>query len=209
MAKRKTEYVVNFNADPNSVYQLVTNWLSANKFVLKEKYDTKFYQSGDGIFTTARCFEFYFQANQLIIYAYLRSPKNPFPLDNGMVGSLNTTPYINLINELINKINTLAPAGAYSYDQQGYIQMQQVNSSISDEVDKRNRNTAIGAFALSIINVIILFLGYIYWYLIIFAYVLGVQGMKAKDKLIAISSLIITTVVLVAFILIKAGILLI
>lgn len=209
MAKRKTEYVVNFNADPNSVYQLVTNWLSANKFVLKEKYDTKFYQSGDGIFTTARCFEFYFQANQLIIYAYLRSPKNPFPLDNGMVGSLNTTPYINLINELINKINTLAPAGAYSYDQQGYIQMQQVNSTISDEVDKRNRNTAIGAFALSIINVIILFLGYIYWYLIIFAYVLGVQGMKAKDKLIAISSLIITTVVLVAFILIKAGILLI
>lgn len=209
MAKRKTEYVVNFNADPNSVYQLVTNWLSANKFVLKEKYDTKFYQSGDGIFTTARCFEFYFQANQLIIYAYLRSPKNPFPLDNGMVGSLNTTPYINLINELINKINTLAPAGAYSYDQQGYIQMQQVNSSITDEVDKRNRNTAIGAFALSIINVIILFLGYIYWYLIIFAYVLGVQGMKAKDKLIAISSLIITTVVLVAFILIKAGILLI
>lgn len=219
MAKRKTQFVVSFNTDPKVVYQVVNNWLNANKFVYKEKYNTKYYQSGDGIWTTSRCFEYYFQGNQLIIYAYLKTPKNPFPLDNGMVGALNTTPYMNLINQLVETINNLNPVGQDVYNQQGYgqqmypqpsySQVQQANSKIFEEADKRNRNTAIGALAVSILNVLIMLLGYVYWVVLIIGFVLSVQGLQAKNKILGILSLLINTIILILFILIQAGVIVI
>ena len=69
MAKRKTEYRVTFNADPQNVNATVQNWLSANQFKYMEKYNCKFYRKGDGIFTTSRCFEDYIQGNKLLILA--------------------------------------------------------------------------------------------------------------------------------------------
>lgn len=214
MAKRKTQFVVSFNTDPNVVYQVVNNWLNANKFVYKEKYDTKYYQSGDGIWTTSRCFEYYFQGNQLIIYAYLKTPKNPFPLDNGMVGAINTTPYMNLINQLVETINNLSVSNQVTYGQQRYsqpnfAQVQQANSKIMEDADKRNRNTAIGALAVSILNVLILLLGYVYWVVLIIGFVLSVQGLQAKNKILGILSLLINTIILILFILIQAGVIVI
>lgn len=214
MAKRKTQYIINFAADPTLVNQTIINWLNANKFVYKEKYDTKYYQSGDGVWTTARCFEYYFQGNQVVIYAYLKSPKKPFPLDNGIVGAANTTPYINLINQLVSAINGLSAAGQLGYEQQGYgqptyaqaQQVQQANANFAADADKRNRNTAIGALLLGILNVIILLTGYVYWFVLICAFILAIQGLQAKEKWIGIFALVMDIVVLLVFILVKAGI---
>ena len=213
MAKRKTQYVVNFTADPTLVNQTIASWLSANKFAYKEKYDTKYYQAGDGFWTTAECFEYYFNGNQVIIYAYLKSPKKPFPLDNGMVGAANTTPYMNKIKQLISAIDGLSAVASSPYaQQQGYgnesqiRQMQMMNQGFVDEADKRNRNMAIGGFVFGILNVIIMFLGYIYWILVVFGVILYVQGLQAKNKLISIASLVLHVLVIVMFVLVRAGI---
>ena len=86
MVSRKTQFVVDFKGDPSNVYQLIMNWLKVNKYVYKEKYNTKYYQLGDGFWNTAEYFEYYFGENKVVIYSYLKSPKKPYPIDNGGFG---------------------------------------------------------------------------------------------------------------------------
>lgn len=213
MAKRKTQYTINFTADPALVNQTIANWLNVNRFVYKEKYDTRYYQCGDGFWTVAECFEYYIYGNQLTIYAYLKSPKKPFPLDNGMVGAANTTPYMNKIKQLVSAIENLSAVASSPYaQQQGYSQesqirqMQMTNQNFADEAEKRNRNTAIGGFIFGILNVIIMFVGYIYWFLVIVGIVLSVQGLQAKSKIVSIAALVLHALVVVMFFLVRAGI---
>ncbi len=104
MAKRKTQYTINFTADPQMVNAIVCDWLNQNGFQYVEKDGCKYYRSGSGMVGAIRCFEYYFQGNQLIILAYLKGPKNPFPLDNGMVGVVQTAPYVAIIEALTNAV---------------------------------------------------------------------------------------------------------
>ena len=212
MAARKTQYSVNLNADIQIVNGVILEWLSANGFQYMEKDGFKFYRSGDNMMTSARFFEYYFQGNQLLIYAYLKSPKKPFPLDNGMVGALQTTPYVNLISELISAINNLpvasGQAGNVQYQTNQTVQYQQVGTqnAFQEQADKRNKNSAIGALALGILNFLLAFGGLkLGVFVVVVAYVLAIQGLKAKQKGIAIAALAVITLSLVLDILIMTG----
>lgn len=205
MAKGKSEFVVGFNADEYIINQTILNWLNMNKFKPKEKNGVKFYQSGDGIWTTANCFEYYIKGNQVIIKAFQGSVKNPYTIDVKTAAAKN---YVNLIKQLTNAINNISGPGLATgrnfYEQEQ--QMVAVTNAMQVENDKNDRTSAYIALGVSMLNVIILFVGYIYFWLVIVAYLFGAQGIKAKEKLIAISALVINTVVLIAFILLKTGV---
>lgn len=215
MAKRKTQYVMNFNADPNVVNNIIVGWLQSNGFQYREKYDTKFFQLGDGIWTTSRCFEYYFQGNQLTILAYLKTPKNPFPLDNGMVGAVNTLPYVKMIQELMMTINNLSNQNvAYAQNMNGGVpdasmlqaqgQQQYANQAMSNfaiENDKRQATCAIWSLVMGLINILLCFTGYTFGVIIlVVTYYLASIGLQSSKKGIAIGGIIATTISLVIFV---------
>ena len=211
MATRKTQFVVNFKADVAMVNQLITNWLNVNKYVLKEKYNTRYYQTGDGVWTTAECFEYYFNGNQVIIYGYLKSPKKPVPLDNAGRASANS-PYMKRITQLIALIEELSQTASPYAQQQGYAQesqlrrMEMINNTMVAEADKKGLLLSIGALVCGILNIIILFRGYVLWYLVAVGIALSVEGLKSRNKLISISALVLTGLVILTFVLVKAGV---
>lgn len=208
MVSRKTQFVVNFKGDPSNVYQLIMNWLKVNKYVYKEKYNTKYYQLGDGFWNTAEYFEYYFGENKVVIYAYLKSPKKPYPIDNGGFGSH----YMKRIMQLVSAIEGLSAAASPYAQQQGYAeesqrrQLELINSNLIEEADKKGLFISIGALVCGILNIIILFRGYVVWYLLIAGIVLSLEGLKSKNKLISISSLVLTGLVILTFILVRAGV---
>ncbi len=208
MVSRKTQFVVDFKGDPSNVYQLIMNWLKVNKYVYKEKYNTKYYQLGDGFWNTAEYFEYYFGENKVVIYAYLKSPKKPSPIDNGGFGS----PYMKRIMQLVSAIEGLSAAASPYAQQQGYAeesqrrQLELINSNLIEEADKKGLFISIGALVCGILNIIILFRGYVVWYLLIAGIVLSLEGLKSKNKLISISSLVLTGLVILTFILVRAGV---
>lgn len=211
MISRKTQFVVKFKATPFMVNQLITNWLNVNKYVLKEKYNTRYYQVGDGIWTTAECFEYYINGNQVIIYGYLKSPKKPFPLDNAGPGSANS-PYIKRITQLIALIEDLSDAASPYAQQQGYAEesqlrrMEMINTNLKAEADKKGLFISIGALVCGILNILILFRGYVLWYLVAAGIGLSLEGLKSRNKLVSISALVLTGLVILTFILVRAGV---
>lgn len=211
MVSRKTQFVVNFKGDPHNVYQLIMNWLKVNRYVYKEKYNTKYYQVGDGFWNTAEFFEYYFGENKVIIYAYLRSPKKPFPLDNAGAGSAGS-PYMKRIMQLVSAIEGLSAAASPYAQQQGYAeesqrrQLEMINNNLEAEADKKGLFISIGALVCGILNIVILFKGYVLWYLIIAGIVLSLEGLKSRNKLISICALVLTGFVVLVFILVRAGV---
>lgn len=120
MAKGKTSYTISFQANPQTVNEIVQSWLSANGFKLVTEEGIQVYLAGDGIITAKRYFEYFISGNQINMQAYLRSVKKPFALDSGLVGAVNTTPYISLIQELSTAIQNAPAQGnpAQSYNGQ-------------------------------------------------------------------------------------------
>lgn len=211
MACRKTQFVVNFKGDPFNIYQLIMNWLKVNKYVYKEKYNTKYYQLGDGIWHTAEYFEYYFSENKVIIYAYLRSPKKPFPLDNAGAGSAGS-PYMKRILQLVSAIEGLSATASPYAQQQGYAeesqrrQLELINNNLKTEADKKGLIISIGAFVCGILNIVILLRGYVLWYLVAVGIALSLEGIKSRNKLISIFALVLTGLVILTFVLVRAGV---
>ncbi len=212
MAIRKTQFIVNFKGEPALVNELIVNWLNVNKYVYLEKYNTKYYQAGDGIWTTAECFEYYFNENKVIIYAYLKSPKKPIPLDNGGPVASNGSPYMQRIRQLISLIERFSAAASPYAQQQGYAeesqrrQLEMINFNLKAESDKKGLLISIGAFVCGILNIVILLRGYVLWYLVAVGIALSLEGLKSRNKLISIFALILTGLVLLTFILVRAGV---
>jgi hypothetical protein len=219
MADRKTQYSVHFKPDVQTVNGVVVAWLQANGFVYTEKDGYKYYLSNDMI-SGARCFEYSFEGDKLVIYGYLKSPQKPFALDNGLLGAMGTAPYANLIKELINKISSLPPmsmdqtqpnvSGMNSIPQQPVMGEQQnavvaaAAQSFDDAAEKRNGYFAIGAFCASLLSILLFFSNTVavggLEYVIIFT--IAIMGLKfRKKKGFSIAALIITSISVLIFIL--------
>ncbi len=212
MAKGKSQYVINFSADPQLVNQTVCNWLNENGFKYMEKYDCKFYRKGDGIWTTSRCFEYYIQGNQLTILAYLKTPKNPFSLNSGVVGAANTAPYLSLLSTLTDKINSLPPAnmqydGGYANNQ--YYQQPingQTGSDLKASAEKGAMAGSIVGICIGLLNILLGFAGYqlgVIW--IILGLVFAISGLKSDNKILGISAVAIMVISIIVYIMLMTG----
>lgn len=222
MASRKTQYVVPFQADVQTVNGVVVSWLQANGFVYTEKDGFKYYLANSMI-SGARCFEYYFQGNQLVLFGYLKTPKKPFALDNGLLGAAATTPYVSLIQELVRKISTLPPMSQAQAQAGGTVSNQMFQqppmgteqsaavasaaTSFDESAEKRNGNCALGAFIASLLCFLLAFTGNLYigglgYFLI---YTFAIMGLKSKKrKGLAIAAIIVTSISVLLFILLIA-----
>gem|GEM_PF-4602322 len=219
MAKRKTQYLVPFQSDVQTVNGVVVSWLQANGFVQTTQDGYQFYLSNN-MLTGVRCFEYYFQGNQLVILGYLVSPKKPFPLDNGIFGAANTMPYVSLIQELIRKVTSLPPMNGNPTQLSAAVPGQflpqppmdpaqgdvvaQAAAGFEEAAEKKNGNFAIAGFIASLLSFVLVFTGIIYvgglGYLIIYG--LSITGLKSKKKKgFAIAAIVITSISLILFIL--------
>ena len=219
MASRKTQYLVPFQSDVQTVNGVVASWLQANGFVQRTMDGYQYYLS-ENMMTGNRCFEYYFQGSQLIILGYLKTPKKPFALDQGLFGAASTVPYVNLIQELIRKVNSLPPTSQNPAQPAGSMPGQfqpqspvnpaqgsvvvEAAADFEEKAEKKNGNCAIGAFVASILSLLIAFSGIIYvgglGYILLYAF--AITGLKSKKKKgLAIAAIVITSFSLILFIL--------
>ena len=222
MANRKTMYTVACIADLQMVNQTVMNWLSANGFEFVVKSGYKYYKSGNALISACRCFEYYFQGNQLIIYAYLRSPNNPFPLDNGMVGVVQTAPYVSIIEQLVNAITGLNGQMQQPQYQQA---MGQGTPYYNENVQNNNgyATTQTASYAKPITNqnatcaslslfmsFACLFMGLmgnlVSVFVIAITIYLGILGLKSEKKTKSVIALAITGIGVILVLLIACGV---
>lgn len=218
MARRKTQYLVPFQSDVQTVNGVVASWLQANGFIQTTQDGYPFYLSNN-MLTGVRCFEYCFQGNQLVIQGYLQSPKRPLALDSGIFGVAYTAPYANLIQELIRKVSALPPMSVNSPQTvialgqflpqppmdpaQGDV-VAQAAAGFEESAEKKNGNFAIAGFIASLLSFVLVFTGIIYvgglGYLIIYG--LSITGLKSKKKKgFAIAAIVITSISLILFIL--------
>lgn len=211
MAKRKTEYVMLFNANPADVNTIVVNWLRANGFTLMEKYNTKFYRKGDGFFTAYKCFEYQIMGNELKIWGYLKSPKKPFPLDNGYRGSFDTVPYANSIQELMQTVNGLSNTnvntlknpeeGVQSGISQVSVNQEYINKSMesfAEDMDSKMGKLSNVALGISIFSLVLSFFGVLIGIIFIgYGYYLGISTLKSSSKSKSVISLVFLSLSLV------------
>lgn len=206
-ANKKTQYVINFNANPNDIITMITSWLVSKNARYLQEDNILYYEMGDA-FIGKRSFEYYIQGNQLIILAYLRTPRKPSSLKRGMVGAAATVPYDNSITQLLESINGLSRSNVASVQQNaGFtsVQSQQLNqgqnyinqtvNSFSEASSSRMDKMAIGAFAFSLADLFLTLFGYTFGaILLILSYYFGYLGLKSNKKILAILSMVITTI---------------
>ncbi len=206
-ANKKTQYVINFNANPNDIITMITSWLVSQNARYLQEDNILYYEMGDA-FIGKRSFEYYIQGNQLTILAYLRTPRKPSSLKRGMVGAAATVPYDNSITQLLESINGLSRSNVASVQQNaGFtsVQSQQLNqgqnyinqtvNSFSEASSSRMDKMAIGAFAFSLADLFLTLFGYTFGaILLILSYYFGYLGLKSNKKILAILSMVITTI---------------
>ena len=211
MKNRKTEYTMMFNANPADVNTIVVNWLRANGFTLTEKNGTKYYRKGDGFFTAFKCFEYQIMENELKIWGYLKSPKKPFPLDNGYRGSFDTVPYANSIMELMQTINGLSNTNVNTLNnptegvQSGISQVsanqEYINKSMdnfAEEMDSKMAKLSNVALGIGIFSIVLSLFGYLIGLLFIaYGYYLGISTLKSSNRTKSVIALVLLSLSLV------------
>ncbi|MDD6328659.1 MAG: hypothetical protein Q4D54_01525 [Eubacteriales bacterium] len=192
---KKSVFVFQVN-DSQTAYQLIMSFLNTYKFVYSEKGGTPHYEYYDHI-TAKRIFEFYFNGPQITIYAYLRSPKNPMPIDKGVAGAAVKKEYMNNLRPLFEGLTRLTMSGNYmanSAESAAYGQqvMQNMNAEIKNNSDINAGNMAVMAFVLSIIGAFLCFFGFVYGVAILFIEVwAAIVGLESNKWPLSVAALLL------------------
>lgn len=222
MKKGKSTYQFPINVDPELARQTIMNWLSANSFELKEKDGKYYYQYYDPVIGR-RLLEYYIQPGMVTINAYLGKFTKPYLLDDSFAGSVPKSAYKSALDPLFKTLASYnAPVGAdgispqsdpYSppvYAAEG-AQTQPAAGNyadFADAADKRNEKLAIWGFVISIIGLLLSFVGYTYGVVLyMLEFYFAACGIKTRKKGLAIATFVlagISIVILVLMIFINA-----
>lgn len=107
MAKGKSEYVIQFNCDANTINTLIQSYLQVNGFNMYEKNGEQYYRAGDQLLGY-RGFTYVFQEQSLIINAWLDGALGDFKLEQNNMMAVN---YRNSLGTLFNEISKLNNGG--------------------------------------------------------------------------------------------------
>jgi hypothetical protein len=94
----KSMYVFQLDASPEQIEELLQKWLTDNHFERLEDAQGIFYQA------KKRFFEYIIDGNQLTLYVYIRSRKNPVGLENGIIGMMDVMSYLNILTPLFTEL---------------------------------------------------------------------------------------------------------
>ena len=105
--KGKSEYVIQFNCDANTINTLIQSYLQINGFNMYEKKGEQYYRAGDQLLGY-RGFTYAFQEQSLIINAWLDGALGDFKLEQNNMMAVN---YRNSLGTLFNEISKLNNGG--------------------------------------------------------------------------------------------------
>lgn len=223
MKKGKTTYQFPINVDPNLAQQTIMNWLGANSFELKEKDGNYYYQYYDPVIGR-RLFEFYIQPGMVTINAYLGKFKKPYLLDDSFAGSVPKSAYKQALDPLFKTLASYnAPMGAdgvspqpdpmgmYASQVSGGVPPQPAAGNYADfaeATNKRHEKLAIWGFVISIIGLLLSFIGYTYGVVLyMLEFYFAACGIKTRKKGFAIATFVlagISIVILVIMVFLQA-----
>ena len=209
MKKGKSTYQFPICVDPNLAHQTIMNWLGANSFELKEKNGNYYYQYYDPMIGR-RLFEFYIQQNMVTINAYIGKYKKPYLLDNSFYGSVPKSAYKQLLEPLFQTLRTYNTPGAGDvgqtggdgnptapYNVQPYASdaAQAASGSYEDyanNANKSNEKMAIAGFVISIVGLLLSFVGYMYGlWLYALEFYCAARGIRSRKKGFAIATFVL------------------
>ncbi|MCQ2522514.1 MAG: hypothetical protein MJ105_09080 [Lachnospiraceae bacterium] len=213
MKYEKSVFETYFSVAPEMINNLVQGWLSSNGFYFQQKFETNYFQKGDGMITAIQCFEYFIEPNKLTVYAYLKNPKKPIPLDNKLYASALKNEYKNDLQLLFQQVSNMSAQSinvsaaiaqgqitpdSYQYNMQ--MQTGQALAAFEESKNKKNGSCAIFCLVVGIIDVLIGLFGFTFGiYITICAIFLGVKGLNSNKKGLSIAGLILTGVSLVLF----------
>lgn len=209
MANGKTNYQFPLNGDKQIIEQIIQNWLNANDFKFIQDNEGSFYRSGDAVFLGYRFFEYSFENNQINIFAYVGSPKNPRAL-KGIVGAIAIMSYKDTLESLIASlnVNNIQQNPSINQNQENQFDTQQqlqTNNSYNDfqqNADKKKNLCAKISFWVSIFLLLTSFLRIsLSGIVIVVNYYLAVRGLKSNKRKKAIAALIMTSLSIIVLIL--------
>ncbi|MCR5145146.1 MAG: DUF4190 domain-containing protein [Lachnospiraceae bacterium] len=108
MNKGKTNFTIQFNAEPETVNNIVQGWLQANKFTWQNKYNEDMYFFNDPVLYGKRGFQYKIENQTLYIYAWTIGLGNKFyMLDSGALNNMPGDSYKNILQSLFNQISAV------------------------------------------------------------------------------------------------------
>lgn len=226
--KGRSEYVIQFNCDPNSINALIQSYLQANGFKTHEKKGEQYYRAGDQLLGY-RGFIYGIQGQNLVINAWLDGALGNFKLEQNNMMAVN---YRNSLGVLFNEISKINNGGVNMNNQMnGQVPNQNINNNqmnynpqtgqpiqmnyqqpinnvnqftqnFQDETDKRKEKLCEIGFWISIVGVICSIFGVVMG---LFVYVLdfyfAAQGLKTKKRGKAIATIVLSIISIVIIIL--------
>lgn len=203
---KKTKY--EFKCNANVALNIINEFLKVNNYKeQKTKEGLVYYQYLDAV--ALGSLEYEVSEGLVTIYAYLKSPKRPMPLDNSFVGCIPKKHYKDVIAPLLQELSNVQVSNTQSVEVQANIS-NTPNDNISNTVDNNsnvqfksaqqgtNEKVAVIAFVLSIIGLILSFVGVTFGLIIIIIeYFFAVQGLKTKKKGLAIVAIILASLALI------------
>ncbi|MCR5196958.1 MAG: hypothetical protein K6D38_11590 [Pseudobutyrivibrio sp.] len=201
MNKGKTHYEFKFSTDAKTADEIVKSWLQANKFNLINKYDEEFYFFNDPLLYGKRGFQYKIDGQTISVDAWtIGVGKKFYMLDSGAMNNMAGDSYKSILQTLFNKI--CETKDITESENMNEAQVEGADNNVSAQFTKEfeNENYAkreklcLAGFILSIVGVILPFLGVSFGIIIyILVYCLAGQGLSTPKKKLAIAAIIINT----------------
>ena len=203
----KTNYRFEFGGDPMGINNIIQAWLSANGFSLVNNFGETYYYYNDA-WNGNRCFQYTIEGNAVTIFAWtIGIGKKFIMLDSGALNNMAGDSYKAALQGLFTQINNYSNSGAYTdpgmsqgnsgfqenpYAQGNVQDVAQFTDAFQQEANERNEKLCNIGFWISIVGLILSFLGIMYG---VFIYILEIyfacMGLKTAKKGKAIATFII------------------
>lgn len=184
-----SNYNLIINADPNMINNEIQKFLQFNNFTLVQNGNFQYFNSIKQ--NTNVGFIYSINGNNVNISSWIIGiDGNKYNLENNSPACIE---YKNILNILFNELNKLQnPNGMINNNQ---------NNNSNNNIQNIEKNV-IAAFWISIVSLIIPFLGFSFWIITyIYNYYYGIVGLKTSKKGFAIATLILNSISLLFLIL--------
>lgn len=220
MKKGRSNYSFQLNCDVNIVNQIIQSYLMANKFQIAEKKGEKFYKAGDAMIGY-RGFSYSIIGQNLNISVWLIGLMNDLKIEQNSLNAsaMNYRKSLQSLFQEISNLNNRVMNQQYQYQQSnmnnGFIPNQNMGNNVipnmynnsnrfvqtfEAETNKKKETMCEVGFWLSIVGILISFLGVMYGGIIyVMNFYFASQGLKTRKKGKAIATIVLSIISIVIF----------
>lgn len=213
----RSSYNFTLKCEAEQAKQVVQKYMDANGFKPVTKKGETYYKAGDAMMGY-KYFNYTIEGNTLTIFAWLKNAFGDMGIEGNGLASINMVimGYRNSLNTLFQEIEKLNKGEKVmenqeekkitGYDTQTgapiYEEEKQTTNSFQDETTKKQETMCEVGFWLSIVGLVLSFIGVTYGVIIyILNYYFASQGLKTRKRGKAIATIVLSTISIVVIIL--------